>query len=397
MWVLTFEAPPGLRSVSVLFALTGLTSFAENLVLTARFRSVERFVGGLDRLYVFHRRLAVVTTSVLVVHGALITASVVRDGTMTAIGWKILLGSIALAGLVAGVVSSFFTRMRHETFMWVQRALGVVFGLGAVHAIMLPGTLPVPAALRAYMIVVASVGGASFLYRSVLGWVAVPRTRYRVAECNRLDDDVVDVVLEPIGQPLRFRAGQFAFLSIVDGNVGREPHPYSIASAPDERRLRFMVKALGDYTRTIQHLQPGCEARVEGPYGTFWSAGANNPRQVWIGGGVGIAPFLSMARALDVGRQSIDLYYCTEGPEHAHFLTDLFDLADVNPRLRVVPIRKVSLGRITADDIEGVDRGIAGKEVFICGPPAMMWNLKEQFVALGAAPEQIHFEDFSFM
>jgi hypothetical protein len=59
--------------------------------------------------------------------------------------------------------------------------------------------------------------------------------------------------------------------------------------------------------------------------GLFWLTGmiassAANPRQIWIAGGIGVTPFLSMARHLEPGGYQIDLYYCTEHAEQAHFL-----------------------------------------------------------------------------
>lgn len=386
-----------LRRISVLFALLGFTTFTYNLVLVARLGFVERLFGGLDRLYLFHRRLAVATVSLLVLHAALVLASLGVARSLGGLGWKVAVGAVALGGLVVGVLVSFRARIRHEAFVWVQRGLGVVFGIGAVHALALSGGLGLSRASRTYLLALGALGGAAFVYRSVLGRVAVPRRRYRVAEVRRLDPGVAEIVLLPVGERLRFRAGQFAFLSVVGGSVSREAHPYSIASAPDRTELRFLVKALGDYTTKLQELEPGCVAQVEGPYGTFWNRGSDNPRQVWIAGGVGVAPFLAMAPSLDVGRSNVDLYYCTEGPEQAHLIEELFEIADRDPRLRVVPVRKRSLGHLTADDIDAASRDIADTDIFICGPPVMMRNLERQFLALGVPRSHIHFEDFSFL
>lgn len=402
LWAATTPAPQGppeifVRWVSVLFALVGFTTFTANLVLVARLGSLERLFGGLDRLYFFHRALSVVTVSLLTLHAVLVGVSLWQASSFRGMQAKVMWGVATLAALLTGVGASFFVRMSHQSFIWVQRGLGVVFGAGAVHALVFTGSVAVGEAVRWYLVALTLIGGSAFLYRSVAAPATLPWLRYRVEEVRRLDTQTAEIVLAPLGEPMSFRPGQFAFLSVVGGNVDREPHPYSIASAPDQPRLRFMVKALGDYTTAIQSLEPGCDARIEGPYGGFWTKGSDNPQQVWIAGGVGVAPFLSMAAALDIGRQSIDLYYCTEGPEHAHLIEELFEIADANPKLRVIPVRKVSLGRISADDIEGASRDIAGKDIFICGPPVMMRNLADQFVALGAERSRIHFEDFSFL
>jgi predicted ferric reductase len=389
-------APLALRKIAILFALAGFTTFTQNLLLVARIKPVERFLGGLDRVYKFHEHLALLTLALLAIHGSLMASVFVGWGAPEGFGWKVVLGAIALGGMSAGIAITFRAPISRETFVWVQRTLGAMFGVGAVHAIVVPGALGVAPVVRVYLIVVACLGGAGYVYRSVVGR-ALPRRRYRVEAVNRLDPSVAEVVLAPRGRRLRYRAGQFAFLTVDGGNVTREPHPYSIASAPAERNLRFLIKALGDYTTRLQELQPGCRARVEGPYGWFWHRGADNPRQIWIAGGVGIAPFLGMAKTADLSRIGVDLYYCTEGPEHAHLIDELFAVADANPKLRVVPIRKRSLGHIDASDIGGASAELPRSDIYICGPPVMMQNLERQLVASGVPRSQIHFEDFSFM
>jgi predicted ferric reductase len=401
LWVQTIGPLQGphnlvLRKVAILFALVGFTTYSQNLVLVARIRPVERFMGGLDRLYKFHERLALLTLSLLLIHGSLMLASLVGPNALEGFGWKVGLGAVALGGLTGGITTTFRAPISREAFIWVQRTLGSVFGLGAVHAIVVPGALGVAPPVRTYLIAVALIGGTGYLFRSVFGRVTVPRRRYGVETVNRLDPEVAELVLLPKRRRLKFRPGQFAFVTIVGGSVSREAHPYAMLTAPSDERLRFMVKALGDYTAKLQELEPGCEARVEGPYGTFWTKGSHNKRQIWIGIGVGITPFLSMAHSLDDER-GVDLYYCTTGPEQAHFIDELFELADRNPRLRVIPIRRRSIGLINADDIGGASRDLPSKDIFICGPPEVMNNLQGQFVAYGVPAGQIHFEDFSFM
>jgi len=400
-WETTAKPPLGappliLRKVAILFALVGFTTFTQNLLLVARIKPIERFLAGLDRVYKFHEHLALLTLALLWIHGLLMASVFVGWGAPEGLGWKVVLGATTLGGMTAGITITFRAPISREAFIWVQRTLGAMFGLGSIHAIVIPGALGVAPVVKIYLITLACLGGSGYIYRSVVGR-ALPRRRYRVEDVKRLDDSVAAITLSPRGRRLRYRAGQFAFLTIDGGNVSREPHPYSIASAPADRNLRFLVKALGDYTTRLQELQPGARARVEGPYGWFWHRGVDNDRQIWIGGGVGIAPFLGMAKTVDLSRIGVDLYYCTEGPEHAHLIEELFEIADANPRLRVVPIRKVSLGHIDAGDIQGVARDIVRSDIYICGPPLMMQNLERQFVALGVPRSQIHFEDFSFM
>ena len=115
----------------------------------------------------------------------------------------------------------------------------------------------------------------------------------------------------------------------------------------------------------------------------------------WIAGGIGITPFLSWARGLDRSVPA-DLYYCTPGPEQAHFLDELFEIADRYPAFRVIPIRKKSLGHLTVGDIEAVNPNRLNGHVFICGPPLMIDNLTAGLAARGVPPDRIHSESFDF-
>jgi NADH oxidoreductase Hcr len=91
-----------------------------------------------------------------------------------------------------------------------------------------------------------------------------------------------------------------------------------------------------------------------------------------------------------------DLYYCTPGAEQAHFLDELFEIADRYPAFRVVPIRKKSLGRLTVADLEAVNPNIRNGHIFICGPPLMIENLTTGLLARGVPPDCIHSESFDF-
>ncbi|WP_324187589.1 FAD-binding oxidoreductase [Thiomicrorhabdus heinhorstiae] len=91
--------------------------------------------------------------------------------------------------------------------------------------------------------------------------------------------------------------GQFAFVTSksIEG-----AHPYTIASAwnPDERSLSFVIKELGDWTGQLQQwLKVGMSVSVEGPYGCFDFSG-RQPRQIWIGAGIGITPFIASMKYL---------------------------------------------------------------------------------------------------
>jgi predicted ferric reductase len=190
--------------------------------------------------------------------------------------------------------------------------------------------------------------------------------------------------------------GASAVVDIKPGAISHQAHPFSIASAPQDPELKIAVKALGDFTNAVRFLEEGAFARIEGPFGGFSYLNYANRKQVWIAGGIGITPLLSMARHLRSHDYEIDFFYAMETGDQGYFLDELYEIADRYPRVRVVPIIKGKLGHLTAEDILGVSKNLPEKEILICGPPPMMKALEDQFMAVGVPKSQIHYETFAF-
>jgi predicted ferric reductase len=394
--------PAALSSLANIAGLTGTAAFGFNVVIGSRLPPVARLFDGLDSMYATHRQLGGVAVGLLVGHAFLAAASKAWSSAaapfelfLPRAGWAVFIGTVALAAMVVALTLTFFARLPHETFVWLQKALGAIFVVAAIHVFGVHATrsfLP----LTIYFGVLATAAVAAFGCRAVLGRFLMRRHAFVVERVRSLDESVVEIRLAPRGRPVSFLPGQFLFVSFDDAASG-EAHPFSITSSPREPRVEVVVKAVGDYTSALSRLPPGGVARVEGPYGGFSYLNVANPRQIWIAGGIGVTPFLSMARSVDVSAYQIDFYYCTERAEHAHFLEELFEISDRDLSFRVIPIRKTSLGRISAADIQGATRDIDQRDILICGPPVMIRNLRAQFVELGFPSERIHFEDFSFL
>lgn len=385
-----------LRLGAVQVGLVGFVAFATSLALGARFPAVERVFGGLDRMYRFHRRLGIAVACALAVHLVLMAAS---TGDITTLltpdrGWRVFAGVLAFAGLVVLLLLTTLAQLRHETFLRVHRVLGVTFALGALHALRVPAFLGQSVWLNGYLVVVTVVGLVSWGYRSGLGRTLVRRHYYQVAQVRPLHPTITELTLTPLEEPLDFAPGQLVFVGLDDDAVGRELHPFSITSAPGEQTLRLVIKAAGDFTTGLRGVTPTSMCRVEGPYGSFWRDGADATRQVWIAGGIGITPFLSMARSLRDDRHAIDLYYCTMDKETAVLIDELYEVAELHPTLRVIPVPYDSMGFLTADDVRAASGDMTDAHVFLCGPREMIDALVTQLEALGVPPERLHHEDF---
>ncbi|MGH2827309.1 MAG: ferredoxin reductase family protein, partial [Actinomycetota bacterium] len=355
-----------LRSIAVLCGLAGITAFACNLVIGGRFAVLEPLFGSLDRMYRVHHRTGVTSFLLLLAHGALMLASAATDSLGAAVrlvlpspNWTVTLGALALLAMSIVIGLTLYARLGHEVYLWVHRFFGAVFALGALHAFRTPGTKALSPALTIYLAIAVTAGFAAYAYRSLLGDLLVRRRYFRVTGINRRGGEVSEITLDPLDSQLDFTPGQFVFLtfqsrsmseqfrpfsreregqselvSLRAGAIRKQFHPFSITSSPARRELQVAIKASGDYTGALRHLEVGDQAWIEGPYGRFSHLHVESRRQIWIAGGIGVTPFLSMARSLEPS-YDVDLYYATKSRSVAYFIDDFEALARDHPGLHL--------------------------------------------------------------
>ena len=388
------DASSMMRTLAIVFGLLGYGAWSGNIIQGARIGPIERAWHGLDHLYRAHRRTGESVVALFLLHGALMLLSIESLVYLDPEVGFIFLGPVFLAILVVFVLVSVYGRQHHDPFVWVQRGLGLLFFLSGMHVFGVHGEKALSRPLMVTLVAMMAIAGAAFVYRSVLGRTAAPRHHYKVAAMNRITDRITEVVLDPVDHPIRFEPGQFAFLSLGRPAHDTRAHPFSITSSTEDPQLRFVVKGLGDHTRELSKIPAGTSARVEGPYGTLTHLRMPGKRQVWIGGGIGITPFIAMARAVSKGGDyDVDLYYCTADAAEAHFHDELAE------HVNVIPVREDVEGFLTAEKVAAISGPLgAGNDTdyLICGPPAMLHNLRAQLEAAGVPPARVHAEDFSF-
>ena len=91
----------------------------------------------------------------------------------------------------------------------------------------------------------------------------------------------------------------------------------------------------------------------------------------------------------------VNLYYSVKENKDAVRTGLLHDVEKLNPNFRMNLWVTADRGYIKAKNILDLENGLASKDVFLCGPPAFMENMKDQFLSLGVDIKRIHYENFS--
>jgi predicted ferric reductase len=406
LWLV--ERPAGQPTPRFLGELSGaeaLLLLSCSLVLIALVPYGERWFGGFDRVVVWHRGTAVAGVLLLVPHLALVTSS--PDPNETGLGHA--LGDVALLGLLVLILWALAPRLRgarrpgpvralarttYEHWLSAHRLTGVFVAVAVAHGAIVDPVLRHSAVLRVAFALVGVAGVGAYVYRELVAPHVVPAYDYTVNAVRRLGERTAEIDLDPAGERLAFRPGQFVMVTFAGFATGQR-HPFSISSGAADRELDLTVKASGDYTdRLVEALRPGDAARVLGPFGGF-DYREGERRQIWIAGGIGVTPFISWIRSLDDGfDRDVDFWYSVHGPGDAVYRDEIEAAARQHPSLRTHLVLSDSAGPLTAD---AVLRDVAPDEhpwVYMCGPPAMMKALSRGLRRAGVPRARVRWEDF---
>ena len=387
--------------------------------LLGRFRSVTRRVGS-DVVMRIHQLLARAALILAVAHPFLYVSPLtpppvwdVTHATALNYGWAGLWPGIAawllLGGLVAMAIGRDASGARYEVWRVLHGVTAVaVAGFGVLH-VLRAGRYSADPLLGWVWIAFLALAVAALLYVYLIAPLIRWRRPWRVTSVSAAADRTWAVTLSPdFKGRADYKAGQFAWLNIGRGVFSLNENPFSISSAPFAGRdVEFIIKELGDFTRTIGQIKPGTRAWLEAPHGHLTHTGHEDaPGIALIAGGVGIAPLLGILRELAATgdpRPTVLLYgnrteaqiVCREelqrlseshGTEVVHVLSEppdgwSGDTGMINETL----LRRHFETEARRDWL-----------YILCGPPAMLNSVETALIDLGVPSSRILSEKFVY-
>ena len=395
------------------------------MILALRPRWPEQWIGGLDKMYRLHKWLGIGGLVLAIVHwlwsqgpkwavglgwlarpervprpdAASTLEAALRSWRGTAEG----VGEWAFYAAVLLIAVALIHRIPYRFFYKTHRLLAAAYLVLVFHTVVLIEFRYWATPLGLVMAILLAYGT----------WAAVVVLLRRVGAGRKVDGAITHLHYYPSLRVLEgeietspgwpgHKAGQFAF---VTSHEAHEAHPFTIASAwnPSDRRLTFIAKELGDYTRGLPDaLQVGQPVKVEGPYGCF-TFDDGRARQIWVGAGIGITPFIARMKQLAMDRQAyasrphpptIDLYHTTADWDEDAIARMTVDAQAAGIGLHV--LHDARDGLLTGDRIRAEVSDWQEASVWFCGPAGFGTALREDFVRHGLpADERFHQELFS--
>jgi ring-1,2-phenylacetyl-CoA epoxidase subunit PaaE len=235
-----------------------------------------------------------------------------------------------------------------------------------------------------------------------------------IEEIRRETRDSVSLRLgvpEALKPQFAFRPGQYLTLrAMIEGEEIRRS--YSICSGLDEGALRVGIKKVegGAFsTYANENLKPGDIIEVMAPEGRFTPSDGAGRHLLGIAAGSGITPILSIAKSV-LARDPdarFTLIFGNRTSLSVMFAEEIEDLKNMHlGRFSVVHLlsreaQDIELlhGRIDGAKIRALGNGIVDfadiDEAFLCGPEAMVAEMKAVLPALGVPAAKIRSELFT--
>jgi ferredoxin-NADP reductase len=206
-----------------------------------------------------------------------------------------------------------------------------------------------------------------------------------------------------------FRAGQCADVALVSSpfhDLWGNLRTFSIASAPFEDHLEFVMRLSNTaFKRALSVAPRGTTVVLKGPAGKFYLDSHDTRPAVFLAGGVGIAPFLSMLRQAEHDRspRPFYLFYSNHEVSDSAYLGELSQFATNNVlRLKLVPTITADGGSDWNGERGRIEAAMLQRHIpagthpvyYVSGPSQFVSSMISVLTALDAGEADVQIEDF---
>lgn len=390
---------------SKLTVLPGIIAMCWTFILATRARLLEYMLGGLEHMYHLHKYVGITTFCLINAH---VFFQIMRKFPhlqeiirlfSPASGWGVFAGVGAFFLFIVLMTLTMSIRIPYHIWKRSHELFIIVLALSFLHIFLLNRHINSSLLLSIWIYTFIGIAFFSYIYIRFLYFYIGPKHICTVTRIERIRK-TWNIYLEPT-KKFSYFPGQFAYVSFDSDLLGKELHPYSFSSHPSQDFIRFSIKELGDYTQKISYLHVGDQATIWGPYGNFYEKYVFDAKRdaVFIAGGIGITPFLSMCgyEASNQTNRKTYIYYCVKESSRADFDTEIEGYAKKNPNIKLVTHCTTSFGFLRMDELKELPGGLTNKNFFICGPSAMMLVFAKQLRALGVKNRNIIMEQFDLL
>ena len=182
---------------------------------------------------------------------------------------------------------------------------------------------------------------------------------------------------------------------------------FSLTSAPYEAELSIATRMRDTaFKRILKNAQAGTELTWDGPYGSFTLHKNGAKPAIFLAGGIGITPFMSIIKTAmhDNLPHELYLFHSNNTPEDAPFLNVLGDFSKKHSKLHYVPTMtsmersskpwEGERGFITKAMLEKHVSDLSTPIFYLAGPGGFVTAMRQMLAQSGVDEDNIRSEEF---
>jgi len=219
----------------------------------------------------------------------------------------------------------------------------------------------------------------------------------KVVAIHNTSDGVYTLELESLNKPFKFDPGQFLHLALDEYDpAGQWPDSrcFSMQTSPNEELIKITYAVKGQFTeRMQQELQPGSEVTLKLPYGDLFNQPHNRTNTVFIAGGTGITPFLSLFNHSSFAAYANPVLFAGFRSQSMNlYESELENAQKINPAFKFISVYQDEEGILDISKIYKTSN--PDSSFFISGPPAMIKSFKRYLISSAIPANQVLTDDW---
>lgn len=382
--------------MSRFLGLMSLLFFVVSLFTAIRSRYLAQYAGGLARQYRIHHALGMVTGLAIIVHivwemaqvpNSSLLAMLLSDDPGLIAAWLVVLL------LVPAFVFSFQETMAFRIWRGWHALFPLALAVASLHIFLFMQDNGLDRLIIFASFSAASAGGLAVAISTY--WPPFARA-FKIIKLQIVSAGVWELVLEPSEKfkaQRAFRAGQIVYLRFLQSGFSHALHPFSVASCYLEPHLRLYVKSQGRDTAHLHDLNAGALVQLVGPFVELKPD--LSQAQIWVAGGIGIAPFLGLLHCMDyINFPSVQVLHFVSSAGARVNTQELEDIRGRHPNLSWHETLSPSGAAPSLDELDRYLESRPAAQILICGPKPFMRLVRRHLGAKGVPSKQIITEEF---
>lgn len=368
-------------------------------VFSAKIRLIEENI-GLDKMIKIHKNIGTGVVAFLFLHFILMITYDLQVMQEPSADLARLLGLIALFSMLIMVSTAKYykkLKMKYETWKFIHYLNYIVFPVALVH-VFISSSSNAPSY---YLWVVFAICFAIIVISRIYGLLIARQNPYTLVNVKQENQSIWTLEFE--GKPISHIPGQFLYIQFANRHHLLQSHPFTISSSPTYEKIHITPKELGDFTSQIKNLRVGEKAFIDGPYGVFSYKLCDDQNLVFIAGGIGITPFISMLRYMydkkDI-HKNVLLFWGNKSEKELVFQEELAIYENELANFKKVLVMSEQKdwqgeqGRINKELLLKYINEPKDYTYFICGPIALQQSVKKDLKEMGVDSRRIIVESF---